>query len=132
MAYSVHHIHIKSEDPKATADWFAEAFGFKLLSDQMRAVGDRFIRLEDAKGVLIIVSGPRSGETLNAPATGVHRGLEHFVMETTDLRRDIDRLSAIGAQLFEGPTEFPGNIHIGFLVAPGDVRIELIQRPSAN
>src|SRR3954465_5035261 len=105
MTYSVHHIHIKSEDPKATAGWFTEAFGFKLLSDQMRAVGDRFIRLEDAKGVLVIVSGPRSGETLNAPATGVHRGLEHFGMETTDLRRDIERLSAIGAQHFEGPTE---------------------------
>lgn len=132
MAYSVHHIHIKSEDPKATADWFAGAFGFKLLSDQVRAVGDRFIRMEDAKGVLVIVSGPRTGETLNPPASGVYRGLEHFGMETTDLRRDIERLSAMGARLFEGPTEFPGNIHIGFVVAPGDVRIELIQRPSAT
>lgn len=132
MAYSVHHIHIKSEDPKATADWFAEAFGFKLLSDQVRHVGDRFIRLEDANGVLIIVSGPRTGETLNAPATGVHRGLEHFGMNTPDLRRDIERLSAIGARLVEGPAEWPGNIHIGFILAPGDVRIELIQRPPAN
>lgn len=131
MAYSVHHIHIKSDDPKATADWFVEAFGFKLLSDQMRHVGDRFIRLEDAKGTLIIISGPRTGETLSAAATGVHRGLEHFGMDTSDLRGDIERLTAIGAKLFEGPTEFPGNFHIGFIVAPGDVRIELIQRPPA-
>ncbi len=121
MAYSVHHIHIKSEDPKATADWLVEAFGFKLLSDQIRPVGDRFIRLEDAKGVLIIVSGPRTGETLNAAATGVHRGLEHFGMETTDLRRDIERLSAIGPKLFEGPTDFPGTIHIAFYFATGHV-----------
>ena len=43
MPYIVNHIHLKSEDPKITADWFVKAFNFEIVSDVVRHFGDRFI-----------------------------------------------------------------------------------------
>ena len=43
MSYNVNHIHLKSEDPKATADWFVKAFNVEIISDIVRHFGDRFI-----------------------------------------------------------------------------------------
>ena len=40
--YKINHIHLKSKDPEADANWFQKAFNFKITSDEVRAVGDRF------------------------------------------------------------------------------------------
>ena len=44
--YKINHIHIKSNDPETDANWFVKAFNFKITSDEVRAVGDRFISCE--------------------------------------------------------------------------------------
>ena len=46
MAYEFNHVHLKAPDPKATADWYVKAFGFTIVSDMVRPVGDRFIRCQ--------------------------------------------------------------------------------------
>ena len=46
--YKINHIHLKSKDPEADANWFQKAFNFKITSDEVRAVGDRFISCESA------------------------------------------------------------------------------------
>ena len=33
MGHIVNHVHLKSDDPKKTADWFVEAFGIEIRSD---------------------------------------------------------------------------------------------------
>ena len=33
MPYKVNHIHIKSKDPKITAEWFVKAFNVKIFSE---------------------------------------------------------------------------------------------------
>ena len=48
VLYRVNHIHIKSMDPKTTADWYVKAFNFKIVSDAVRSFGDRFIGREPA------------------------------------------------------------------------------------
>ena len=45
MPYNINHIHLKSEDPRSTADWFAKAFNFEIVSDIVRHFGDRFLSL---------------------------------------------------------------------------------------
>ena len=39
MPYIVNHIHLKSEDPKLTADWFVKAFNVEIVSDRVRIFG---------------------------------------------------------------------------------------------
>ena len=43
------------------------------------------------------------------------------------IEKDIERLVSIGAVHKEGPMEQPDGRKIGFIAAPGGIRIELIQ-----
>ena len=44
MAYEFNHVHLKASDPEKTANWYVKAFNFKIISDTVRPVGDRFVR----------------------------------------------------------------------------------------
>ena len=66
MVFRITHIHVKSADPRATAEWYVEAFRFRILSDTVRPrFGDRFIRCETEDGGAIVnFSGAQEGERL--------------------------------------------------------------------
>ena len=130
MPYLVNHIHLKSKDPKKTADWFVDAFKVKIMSDTVRDFGDRFIVTQTEGGLAINISNERTGETLGPGDANVHYGLEHFGFDTDDIEADFARLEGMGAEIQEGPIPLPDGRKIGFLAAPGDIRIELIQQVS--
>ena len=62
MPFLVNHIHLKSKDPKKTADWFVEAFNVQIMSDTVRDFGDRFIVTQTEGGLAINISNERTGE----------------------------------------------------------------------
>ena len=128
MPYLVNHIHLKSDDPKATADWFVEAFNVKIMSDNVRDVGDRFIVTQTEGGLAINISGARTGETLGPADADPHLGLEHFGFDTDDMDADLARLERLGATIKEEPRETGPGVKIAFIAAPGGTRIELIER----
>lgn len=128
MPFIVNHIHLKSSDPKATADWFVEAFNVEIVGDNVRPVGDRFIKTMTEGGLTINISSERTGETLGPADANPHYGLEHFGFDTDDMDADLERLQGLGAVLKEGPISNPGGATIAFISAPGDIRIELIQQ----
>jgi lactoylglutathione lyase len=130
MTYRINHIHIKSNDPKATADWYVKALNFEILSDEVRPkFGDRFIRCRTEDGGMAVnISGARTGETLGPGDADVHAGLEHFGLDSADLHADIARLTALGAEVAEPPVESAPGTTIAFLRLPGEVRIELIEK----
>jgi lactoylglutathione lyase len=134
MAYRINHIHLKASDPRQTADWYVRAFGFKILSDEVRVFGDRFVRcLSEDGGMAVNISGARTGERLGAGDASPHHGLEHFGFDSTNLEADIRRLEGLGATLLEGPIQVPNGPRICFLRAPDDARIELIEpRPQSG
>lgn len=133
MAYRVNHIHLKAPDPRRTADWYVQAFHFTILGDEVRVFGDRFVRcLSEDGGMVVNVSGARSGERLGPGDASAHHGLEHFGFDSDDLEADIHRLEELGAVLLEGPIQVPNGPRIAFLRAPDDVRIELIEPKKAG
>lgn len=132
MGHIVNHVHLKSEDPKKTADWFVEAFGVEIRSDDLReAGGDRFLRCYDGNGFNINISGQRDklGEKLGPASADPRFGLEHFGFDVDDMDSELERLVGLGAELKEGPIEAGGGLKIAFIAVPGPIRIELIQRP---
>ncbi|MGH7312232.1 MAG: VOC family protein, partial [Candidatus Rokuibacteriota bacterium] len=79
MAYRINHIHLKAPDPKKTAEWYVSAFGFKIVGDEVRGFGDRFLRCQSEDGGMMVnISGARTGETLGPGDASAHHGLEHF------------------------------------------------------
>ena len=127
--YKINHIHLKSNDPEADANWFQKAFNFKITSDEVRAVGDRFISCESEGGLRVNISGERTNEKLGPSDADPHYGLEHFGFDSSDINADILRLEGMGAVLAEGPIDMPNGMQIAFIKTPGNVRLELIQWP---
>lgn len=130
MTFRINHIHFKSRDPKLSADWFVKAFNFTILTDETRKTGDRFIRCmtEDNK-LQVNFSGERDGEPLPEGIVGAHLGLEHFGIDSADIEADVTRLSALGAELDEGPRVGRGGQMVAFMHSPDGFRIELMQPP---
>ena len=130
MPYKINHIHLKAPDPRKTADWNTKAFNFKIVSDETRVFGDRFVRCQtEDGGMMVNISGARTGETLGGGDARAHHGLEHFGFDSAGLEADITRLEGLGARLLEGPIQIPNGPRICFMWAPDDVRVELIERP---
>ena len=129
MPYRINHLHQKSPDPRKTAEWYVKAFNFKIVNDEVRVFGDRFVRCQSEDGTAVNISGARTGETLGSGDASAHHGLEHFGFDSAGLEADIARLEGLGARLLEGPIQIPNGPRIAFLWAPDDVRVELIERP---
>ena len=130
MPYKINHIHLKAPDPRKTADWYTKAFNFKIVSDETRVFGDRFVRCQtEDGGMMVNISGARTGEMLGGGDASAHHGLEHFGFDSAGLEADITRLEGLGARLLEGPIQIPNGPRICFMWAPDDVRVELIERP---
>ena len=129
MPFRINHIHIKASDPRKAAEWWVNAFAFKILSDETRPFGDRFVRCQAEGGMLVTISSARTGETLAPGNSSAHFGLEHFAIEVDDIAAEIARLETLGARLQEGPLLAPNGVRFAFLGAPDDVRLELVQLP---
>ena len=123
----LHHIHIKSFDPTASADWWSEAFGLVVESDEVRPEGDRFVRCIGENGIPVFFSGPRSGEHLEPAVPAARVGLEHIGFHSDEITTDIDRLVGMGATLVSVPERLASGKVIAFLHTPDGVRVELIQ-----
>ena len=129
MAYEFNHIHLKSPDPETTANWYVNAFNFRIVNDTVRVFGDRFIQCNTPDGTTVNISGARTNERLGDGDATAHWGLEHFGVNVDDMDAEIQRLTGLGAELMEGPIDVPNGARIAFIKTPVDVRVELLQIP---
>ena len=133
MPFRINHIHIKASDPHKTAEWWVRAFAFKIVSEETRVFGDRFVRcLTEDGGMTVNISNARTNETLGPGDASAHFGLEHFAIDTENIDADIARLQELGARLQEGPLQAPNGARFAFLSVPDEVRIELVERPKTT
>ena len=80
-----------------------KAFHFKIVSDETRAFGDRFVRcMSEDGGMAVNISGARTNERLGAGDAMPHHGLEHFGFDSANLDADIARLEKLGCPLTRG------------------------------
>ena len=127
MPYEFNHVHLKAPDPRKTAEWYAEAFDFTIVSDIVRPYGDQFVVTKTPDGVTVNISGARTGEAMGDGDANVHWGLEHIGITIDDLDAELERLTAMGAEIKEGPIDVPNGPKIAFIRGPDDTRIELLE-----
>jgi catechol 2,3-dioxygenase-like lactoylglutathione lyase family enzyme len=126
MGHRFDHGHIKSPDPRKTAQWWADTFGAKLLPEFKS--GEVLFAPIEIGGVKINITRPSAAEAASMAegSAAIHFGLEHLGIETDDLDADLEKVRAQGLAIFE-VREMP-TMKIAFVETPDAVRVELMQR----
>ncbi|HTW50470.1 MAG TPA: VOC family protein [Stellaceae bacterium] len=134
-AFKFDHVHIISENPHASAEWYVEMFGATIAADTIaRGAPQIFVELG---GMTILIRGRRLGEDPAAPQPirpytdfSSHNawGTDHFgFMYRGDLTALCDRLRAKGVRL---PVELKRGVNgslLCYVAAPDGVSIELME-----
>ena len=119
------HIHLRTPDIEATAQWFERMLGAKVIRTTQQ--GKPRIDLE-LGGAKIFLAEVTPGDGVNPPPQTPYQGLDHFAFFVTDLDRLYAELKGKGAEFTkELHVPRPG-IRICFLRGPQGVSIELLER----
>ena len=134
-AFKFDHIHIVSENPRASADWYVEMFGATIAADTVaRGAPQIFV---DLGGMTILIRGQRPGEAPVAArpirdfadfSSHDAHGIDHFgFVYQGDLTAFCDELRAKGVSF---PVELKRGVSgslLCYVAAPDGVSIELMQ-----
>ena len=128
MPYSINHVHIRSNDPHASAAWYTEHFGAKLLSSREVMPGTITVSMDAGGPVRLNISSKPAGTPDHHAVAELNRlGLEHFGFDVEDIEADIARLEAAGVRVVLPITEVHGGTKLAYIEGPDDVLIELVQ-----
>jgi lactoylglutathione lyase len=134
-AFKFDHVHIISEHPRASAEWYVEMFGATIAADTVaRGAPQIFVELG---GMTILIRGKRPGVDPAAARPirpyadfSSHNawGTDHFgFMYRGDLAAFVAGLRAKGVQFPVEPKKGVGGSLLCYVAAPDGVSIELME-----
>ena len=134
-AFKFDHVHIISESPRASAQWYVDTLGATIVADTVaRGAPQIFVELG---GMTILIRGRRPGEDPASPRPirpyadfSSHNawGTDHFgFMYQGDLVALCDRLRAKGVGFPVELKKGVGGSLLCYVAAPDGVSIELMQ-----
>ena len=130
MPYTINHVHIRSADPSASAEWYAEHFCARKLFEREVMPGTITISMDMGSPVRLNISSQAPGSPDDRAVAELNRlGLEHFGFDVEDLEADLDRLSGAGVRVVLPLTVVGGGTRLAYIEGPDDVLIELVQPP---
>ncbi len=123
------HIHLRSPDPEATAQWYEQMLGAEVIRSE-QADGTPRVDLRLGGGQLVFIAPANPALTTSAPPRAPYFGLEHIGLTVADIDAAADELKAKGVAFTTEPITVRPGVRIAFMRGPEDVLIELIQRDS--
>jgi catechol 2,3-dioxygenase-like lactoylglutathione lyase family enzyme len=119
------HIHLRSPDPAATAQWYEDMLGAEVIRTPQPDGSTRIDLNLSGQKVFIARADPTG--TGPSPQTP-YMGLDHFGMTVDDIEAAVSELKRKGVAFTMEPKTIRPGVRIAFLTAPQNVSIELIQR----
>ena len=125
-ALSFDHVHLVARNPQATADWYVQNLGGKVVrSLEVKGAPQIYVSLG---GFMVIVRGERPAESAH-DRPGLQWGVDHFGVR---VKGDFDGFCAglrkRGVTFSLEPTDFNPTTRIAFINAPDGVSVELLNR----
>jgi catechol 2,3-dioxygenase-like lactoylglutathione lyase family enzyme len=117
MGFGVHHVHLKTRDPRQTMQYYVDNFGATVIAD----VGARGYRVK-LHGLTLNISPLIAEQTREQ-----HYGMEHIALDTDDYTGMLARLRANGVRVLEELPPTNGR-RVCFLEAPDGAQIEVIEK----
>ena len=124
--YTYDHIHIRSQDPMATAQWYEKMFGAKII-ESTQPDGSPRVDL-DINGLTVFIMRVAADAPAPGADTEVSLGLDHFGLRVENMDAAVAELTEKGAEFTMEPRKLRPGLIITYIVAPENVRIELLQR----
>ncbi len=119
------HVHLRSPDPEATAQWFERMLGAQVIRTPQDGTQRIDVKLGGAN---IFIAPVAAGDGVNAPPVTPYQGLDHFGLSVTGIDQVAAELKAKGAEFTMEPRVPRPGIKICFLRGPQGVSIELLER----
>jgi len=124
--YSYDHIHLRTRDPKGTADWYQRMFNAEVV-ESVQSDGQPRIDL-NLNGLTIFLAQVPADTDMPAAPADPHLGLDHFGLRVDDLDAAFSQLKRRGATFTTEPRTIRPGVKIAFIQCPDNVRIELLER----
>ena len=124
--YTFDHIHLRTADVEATAEYYRAMFGAELVETAL-SNGKKRIDL-DINGLTIFLARVPEGEDALAAPSEPYLGLDHFGLLVDDLDEAAAELKRLGSEFTLEPRTIRPGVKIAFVRAPDGVRIELLER----
>jgi len=122
------HLHLRSPDPEATALYYVDVFGGRLVNKVEVSGAVRVI--VNLAGLNLFIEQVPPGTA--APPQPPHIGLEHIGLAVTDMDAVCADLKSRGAEFVVEPHAPRAGLRIAFVRAPENVRIELLERSAGT
>jgi lactoylglutathione lyase len=125
VKYTWDHIHLRSPDPEATAQYFERMFGAEVI----RTIEQGKPRVDlKLGGANIFIAPVAAGSNINPPPTTPYQGLDHFGLSVSGIDAIAADLKARGAEFTMEPTTIRPGVRVCFIRGPQGVSIELLDR----
>jgi lactoylglutathione lyase len=123
--FTYDHIHLRSPNPEATAQYYERMFGAQVLRSMQQGKPRIDLKLGGAN---IFIAPVAAGEGVNPPPATPYQGLDHFGLSVSNIDAVVAELKAKGAQFTREPTTVRPGVRVAFLRGPEGVSIELLDR----
>jgi catechol 2,3-dioxygenase-like lactoylglutathione lyase family enzyme len=123
--YTYDHIHLRSRDPKGTAEFYRRMFDARIL-ESVQSDGTPRIDL-DLNGLTVFIARVGDEAIPEAPPQP-YLGLDHFGLRVDNLDEAAEELKRRGASFAVEPRTIRPGVRIAFLQCPDNVRVELLER----
>ena len=122
--FAFDHIHLRSPDPEATAEFYERMFGAVVIRSVQQGGARVDMRLG---GQDIFIAPAVAGKTAPAPVSP-YQGLDHIGLRVSGIDAVVADLKGKGAEFTMEPTTIRPGVRIAFLRGPEGVSIELLER----
>jgi lactoylglutathione lyase len=123
--YTWDHIHLRSPDPEATAQYFERMFGAEIIRTMQQGQPRIDLKLGGAN---IFIAPVAADSNVNPPPTTPYQGLDHFGLAVSGIDAIAAELKAKGAEFTMEPTTVRPGVRVCFIRGPQGVSIELLDR----
>jgi catechol 2,3-dioxygenase-like lactoylglutathione lyase family enzyme len=126
--YTWDHVHLRSPDPEATAQWFERM----LDAEALRTIQQGQPRIDlKLGGANIFIAPVAAGDGVNPPPTTPYQGLDHLGLAVSGIDAVAAELKAKGVEFTKEPTTVRPGVRICFIRGPQGISIELLERSPA-
>ena len=122
------HVHLRSPDPEATAQWFERMLGAEVLRTIQQGQPRVDLKLGGAN---IFIAPVTAGDGVNPPPATPYQGLDHFGLVVSGIDAVAAELKAKGVEFTKEPTTVRPGVRICFIRGPQGISIELLERSAA-